>query len=139
MASIYDPLGIISPCHALGKIIYSELCDEEIPWDVEDPGYLENKFVKWVRDASSFKNEIWRSVALNKKSITAVDLYVFGDASIIASCAVVYAVVYQPSVRNQELVLNESRVSKKSLTIPRLELVSAHMASNLIENVKGAL
>ena len=50
-----------------------------------------------------------------------------------------YAVVYQPSVRNQELVLNESRISKKSLTIPGLELVSAHMASNLIENVKGAL
>ena len=58
VASIYDPLGIISPCHALGKIIYSELCDEEIPWDVEDSEYLENKFVKWVRDASSFKNEI---------------------------------------------------------------------------------
>ena len=50
-----------------------------------------------------------------------------------------YAVVYQPSVRNQELVLNESRISKKSFTIPRLELVSAHMASNLIENVEGAL
>ena len=42
------------------------------------------------------KNEIPRSVALNKESIAAVDLHVFVDASIVASCAVVYKVVHQP-------------------------------------------
>ena len=87
----------------------------------------------------SFKNEIPRSVALNKESITAVDLHVFGDASIVASCAVVYAVVHQPSVIHQSLVVSKSRISKKNLTIFRLELVSAHAASNLTENVKAAL
>ena len=30
VTSIYDPLGNISPCHVLGKVIYSELCDEKI-------------------------------------------------------------------------------------------------------------
>ena len=30
VASIYDQLSIISPCHVLGKDIYSELCDEKI-------------------------------------------------------------------------------------------------------------
>ena len=92
-----------------------------------------------MRDALSFKNEIPRSVALNKESITAVDLHVFGDASIVASCAVVYAVVHQPSVIHQSLVVSKSRISKKNLTIFRLELVSAHAASNLTENVKAAL
>ena len=58
---------------------------------------------------------------------------------IVASCAVVYAVVHQPSVTIQGLVVSKSRFCKKNLTIPRLELVSAHMASNLIENVKAAL
>ena len=86
-----------------------------------------------------FKNEIPRSVALSKESITAVDLHVFGDASIVASCAVVYAVVHQPSVTNQGLVVSKSRISKKNLTIPKLELLLAHMASNLMENVKTAL
>ena len=123
----------------LGKVVYSELCDEKIPWDAEAPEHLKNKFVKWMRDTSGLKNEIPRSVALNKESITAVDLHVFGDASIVASCAVVYAVVHQPSVTNQGLVVSKSRISKKNLTIPRLELVSIHMASNLIENVKVAL
>ena len=57
-----------------------------------------NKFLKLVKDASSYKNEIPRSVALNKESITTVYLHVFDDASIVASCAVIYAVVHQLSV-----------------------------------------
>ena len=128
MAPIYEPLGILFRCHVLGKVIYNKLCDEKIPWDAEAPELLKNKFVKCVR-----------SVALNKESITAVDLHIFGNAIIVASCAVVYAVVHQPSVANQGLVVSQSRISKKSLTIPKLELVSAYMASDLIENVKAAL
>ena len=82
MASIYDPLGIISRCHVLGKVIHSKLCDEKIPWYAEALEHLKNKFVKWVRDKSSLINEIPRSVALNRESIAAVNIHVFGDASI---------------------------------------------------------
>ena len=68
-----------------------------------------------------------------------VHVRVFGCASMVANCALVYTVVYQPSVTNQWLVVSKSCISKKKLTISRLELVSSHMASNLIENVKAAL
>ena len=84
-----------------------------------------------MRDTLSLKNEILRSVALNKESITAVDLHVFSDASIVASCAVVYAAVHQPSVTNQGLIVGKFRISMENLTIVRLELVSANIASNL--------
>ena len=40
MASIYDPLGIISPCLILGKVIYSGHCDEKISWDAKAPEHL---------------------------------------------------------------------------------------------------
>ena len=40
MASIYDPLGIISPCLILGKVIYSVHCDEKISWDAKAPEHL---------------------------------------------------------------------------------------------------
>ena len=86
-----------------------------------------------------FKKKKPTSVALNKESITEADLHVFDDASVFASCAVVYAVVHKISMRNQGLVVSKSCISKKSLTTPRLELVSAHMASNLIQNVKSVL
>ena len=45
----------------------------------------------------------------------------------------------QPSVISQGLVASKSRISKRDLTIPRLELVSTHMACNLISNVKPDL
>ena len=67
--------------------------------------------MKWVRGTSTWL--AWL-VVLNKESITAVDLYVFVDASIVASCAVVYAVVHQPSVTNQGLVVSKSHISKKT-------------------------
>ena len=72
-------------------------------------------------------------------SITSVNLHVFGDASIVANCATVYAVVNQTSAISQGLVASKPRISKRDLTIPRLELVSTHMACNLISNVRSAL
>ena len=87
----------------------------------------------------SFKNEIPRSVALKRVTITAVDFHVFGDASLVKRGAVVYAVVHQSSITNQRLVVNKSRIPRKNLIIPRLNFFSAHMTSNLIENVKAAL
>ena len=53
--------------------------------------------------------------------------------------AAVYAVTYQPTGVSQGLVTAKSRLAKKGLTIPRLELMSGHMAANLVDNVKEAL
>ena len=47
--------------------------------------------------------------------------------------------IHQAPGINQGLLTAKSRLSKKGLTIPRQELVSAHMAANLIHNVKTAL
>jgi hypothetical protein len=53
--------------------------------------------------------------------------------------AAVYAVIQQPSRVSSGLVAAKSRLAKKVLTIPRLELVSGHMATNLVSNVKESL
>ena len=45
MASIYDPLGVVSR-HVLGKVIQSKLLNEKIPWDAEADQHFKNKFVK---------------------------------------------------------------------------------------------
>ena len=74
-----------------------------------------------------------------KEAIEAIDLHAFRDTSGAGTAAAVYAVVHQASGVNQGLLAAKSRLAKKGLTIPRLELVSAHMAANLAENVKNAL
>ena len=33
LASIYDPLGFVSPVHLMGKITYRMICEEKLAWD----------------------------------------------------------------------------------------------------------
>ena len=137
--SIYNLLDLISPSHITGKVIYRELCDKKLPWDTEIPQILKKKFTKWVNDITNILIEIPRSIPTHKESITSVDLHVFGDGSIVANCAAVYAVVNQPSAISIGLVASKLRISKRDLPIPRLELVSTPMACNLVSNIMSAL
>ena len=45
----------------------------------------------------------------------------------------------QRSGTTQQLVAAKSRLAKEGLTIPRLELISARMTTNLVKNVQNAL
>ena len=63
----------------------------------------------------------------------------FGDASTEGVGTVIYSVVRQDGGVTTSLVAAKSRLAKKTLTVPRLELVSAHMSANLVTNVKNAL
>ena len=80
-----------------------------------------------------------RSLAKAEEPIESVELYAFGDSSGIGVSAAVYAVIQQPTRVTSGLVAAKSRLAKKRLTIPRLELVSGHMATNLVNNVKESL
>ena len=63
----------------------------------------------------------------------------FGDASTQGVGAAVYSVVRQRSGITQRLIAAKARLAKQGLAIPRLELVSAHVATNLVTNVRNAL
>ena len=74
-----------------------------------------------------------------QEPIEEINLHVFGDASGQGVAATVVAVVRPSSGISKGLVASKSRLVKKNLTIPRLELVSCHMASNLVDNFRQAL
>ena len=71
--------------------------------------------------------------------ISSLILHSFGDASAKGVTAAVYTVVHKDQGVTQQLVCAKSRLAKKNLTIPRLELVTGHMAMNLIANIQAAL
>ena len=79
-----------------------------------------------------------QAIPIKLESMSAIDLHVFGNASILTN-SVDFAVVYQPSITNKGLLVSKSRMVKKDVTIPRLELVSVHMDSILVSNVLSAL
>ncbi len=74
----------------------------------------------------------------NREVISDIKLHAFGDASGKGISAVVFAVLEQPSGVSPGQVCAKSRLAKEQLTIPRQELVSAHLACNLVHNQRKA-
>ena len=97
-----------------------------------------NHWLKWVKQLPNGE-AVPRSIPMFQENIESIQLHGFGDASGKGVAAVVYAVVNQPSGTIQGIVTAKARLAKQGLTIPRLELVSAHMACNLLDNVRNAL
>ena len=137
LASIYDPLGLIAPLTLTGKQIYRDVCEAKKPWDA----LLNNEHLKrWRRWELQLPSEqqVPRPIVHYREKVQEVELHSFGDASISGVGAAVYAVVRQESGTTQRLVAAKGRLAKQNLTIPRLELVGAHMATNLLINVRNA-
>ena len=79
------------------------------------------------------------SIVPHRGPIVDIHLHAFGDASSQGVSAAVYAVTKQSSGDTQMLVAAKSRLAKRGLTIPRLELIAGHMAINFVTNVAKAI
>ena len=114
------------------------MCDSKVSWDAIIPEKHQIRWQKWER---SIPTEVTtrRPLASHQQPIISVELHAFGDASICGVGAAVYSVVRQEDGVTQTLVTAKARLAKKELTIPRLELVSAHMATNLAVNARNVL
>ena len=121
----------------VGKILFRNLCDLRTPWNNEIPQEIENKWVKWV-NGLNIKIEIPRLISI-RETIANIDIHLFSDASMNGVCTVAFAVIYQPNKISQCLITSKSRLAKRNLTIPRLELIAAQMSANLFQNIKNAL
>ena len=75
----------------------------------------------------------------HREPVLELELHAFGDASTHGVGATVYAVVRQQAGTTQRLVAAKGRLAKQGLTVSRLELISAHMATNLVTNVRNTL
>ena len=138
ISKIYDPSGLASPVSLAGKMLYRETCDARVPWDCDLPRELKNAWESWERLLTG-KVEVRGSLVEYREEILSIDPHAFGDAGSKDNSAAVYAVTHKSSDITQGLVASKSRLAKKGLTTPRLELVAGHMATNLVDNVKEAL
>ena len=112
LASVYEPLGFVSPCFLLGEIIYCNSCVLKVSWDKKIPIDIQTQWLEWI---AGFKTEIkiLRYIPIENELITNIDIHPFSDAIIDEECTVVYAVVYQPNKVSQSLVSSKSRLAKK--------------------------
>jgi len=136
LAKVYDPLGFASPTTLSGKLLYRKTCELKIAWDAELPEELVKQLSRWEE---SLPPSIAVPRPLTAERITNIDLHCFREASGRGVSAALYAVVTQSSGVNVGLITAKARLAKQGLSILRLELVSGHMAINLITNTKDAL
>ena len=119
--------------------MYRDACDLKLSWDQRLPEDLMKRWTKWIKGLLHQQIEVPRSIPMYNEKIRSVTLHAFADASSKGVCAAVYAVVDQLKGKSQGLLTSKSRLTKKKLTIPQLELIATHMATNLLSNVKIAL
>ena len=82
----------------------------------------------------NIKIEIPRSISI-RETITNIDIHFLSDASINGVCPVAYAVIMNKI--SQGLITSKSRLPKRNLIIPHLELTAALMSTNLSQNIKN--
>ena len=142
LASIFDPLGLISPMTVSAKVLFQELWLERLIWDDSLPADKVRRWEVWLNDLKmAERNSLPRCFIEgmdNEK--TRVTFHGFGDASKRAYCAMIYLVIETSAGIYTKLICAKTRIPPiKELTIPKLELMSARILVNLMETVKDAI
>jgi hypothetical protein len=124
IASIYDPLGFITPLSVPARILIQEIWKQKLEWDDPLPPLFS---YRWIGLASSLVNatpRVQRSYFGTKSRVHS--LHVFVDASQQAYGAVVYLLDGDQC----SFVMSKARVAPlkgdgPQLTLPQLELMAA--------------
>ena len=135
---MYDPFGLVSPTTLVAKLLYRDICDAKMTWDGQLPDSLLKRWKDW-RDLLTKEFTVPTPFTPYHIAVAEIKLHSFGDASSQGVCAAVCAAIRQGDEVTQGLVCAKSRIAKRNLTIPRIELVASHMTVNIASNVEAAL
>ncbi|XP_043485170.1 uncharacterized protein LOC122513008 [Leptopilina heterotoma] len=138
LMSLFDPLGLLAPLTIRGKIILQDIWREGTKWDEEVTEDTAKSWATWIEDLQQAEHlRIPRHYAGLIDRLQNVQLHVFCDASIQAFAAVAYLRLQEEDKVQTALVMAKTRVAPiKLLTVPRLELQSAVMATRLAEFIQ---
>lgn len=139
MASIFDPLGLISPCVFKAKLFFQYLwkCGVEIyDWDTELSQKDIKKWLKITKYWLNTKFTIPRLLFLPKND-SIFELHIFTDASCDSFAAAAYLTQRFPEKSETKLIFSKNRLAPiKGITIPRLELLGILIGTRLIKFLK---
>ena len=142
LATLFDPQGLVSPIAVTAKALFQELCIEKLGWDDQIPQDKATRWEEWLTDLKTVKTiSVPRSIFEGSTGeVLSTTLDGFGDASKKAYCASIFLVCQTTEGVYTRLLCAKTRVAPlKSLTINRLELMSAKILVTLMETVINAL
>lgn len=141
-ASLFDPLGILSPFVITLKVLFQSLCADKANWD--EPIQFKRQF-QWqsLMDDLVLLSElkIPRCCFLVTSHPVSICLHGFSDASQHAYAAALYlSSTYLDGHVEVNLLCSKTRVAPtKKQTIPRLELLGALILARLVHSVLPCL
>ena len=142
-ATVFDPLGLLSPFLLKVKILIQRLWTLKIDWDEEIEGVELSQWKNWLKELSEVELiKILRCLKVSATSdITSVQLHVFSDASEDAFAVVAYTrMTDEDGQHTVSLMMSRTRVTPlKQLSIVRLELQPALLAVRLARAVQDEL
>lgn len=139
-AKLFDPLGLLSPCTIVPKIILQKLWLTKLDWDDSVDSSLEREWLNFTSNLNCISQiEIPRCV-VNNYSET-IQLHSFSDASQVAYAAAIYILSKNSSGQILvRLLCAKTKVAPiKTISIPRLELCGALLSARLSDKVLKAL
>ena len=142
VASIFDPIGLVAPYTIKARLMLKELWRlHGQQWDEALSEELTEELLHWSKALPELSTlELQRCYF--SEPVESLELHVFGDSSKEVFGAVAFLRSRQKSDGSMQLafVIGEGRVAPmKSLTIPKLELQAALLASRLKRHVEAAL
>jgi hypothetical protein len=141
IARLFDPLGFVTPIVIALKCNFQELWRLGLDWDEEIPHVIAEQVRQWLEGVSYLKGwKIPRCYFKKPWNLDGLELHVFSDASEKAYGACLYLICRTSSGLVSSLVMSKAKVAPlKRVTLPRLELLGAVLASRLVLSVRTAL
>ncbi|KAL0881752.1 hypothetical protein ABMA27_001541 [Loxostege sticticalis] len=138
VSQIFDPLGLINPCILVAKVILQKLWSSKYDWDEDLPSDICDMWSTFLNSLNHIKIiKIPRYVLCDLPFL--IELHIFSDASMQAYSACVYLKSVSNKQVSVHLIAAKSRVSPiKPMTMPRLELCGALLATRLTDKVKSS-
>jgi hypothetical protein len=138
LAQIFDPLGLLAPWLIQSRHLLQKLWLTGKEWDSAVPEELQNSVDKWASNIRLIKDiRVPRNI-LTEGVPTA---HFFCDASGLGYAAMCYIQVTRPDgSRQANLLCSKARVAPlKTVSIPKLELAGAVLATQLYQALKPTL
>ena len=155
---IFDPLGLVLPMTVAGKVLLQQAWKELGHWDSPVSSNLTKEFRLWMEQLRKLDMFICpRYVKRKGKIAVSTELITFGDAAPQAASAICYLhTEYDDGEHHVQLVFAKSKVAphtkstkekcpetgkplRKSLSLPRLELLAATLAVRVANFVESLL
>ena len=142
VSSVFDPVGLVAPYTVRARLLLKDIWKiSGQSWDDELPEDIRDKFLEW-HSGLPLLGQLTIPRCYFTEPVDQIELHMFGDSSQDVFCAVGFLRARLASSHKTQIsfIFGKARVAPmKALSIPKLELQAALLATRLKDDILTAL